>query len=549
MGQLAEQRGNKQAGYLIKSEDWNAVVAAIEDLDAALNKRIDGVETALGNRIDALDQRLVGQIASVERALAQRIGDVEGRLGSAEANLGRLAGDLSTLRGDFGTFRATVEPLLSAYYRVTMETAKLSYALGETAEVTARVTDLLGRPLSLASEAARPWIDFVAAWGQLRAVRGFTSRGGAGDRTVSVRVDSQGVARVRLGAEHSEGLPDEAEEEVATSLKARVGDGDKTIAETILEAETPLDSRVRSAYRTMTVQYDRADALSVRAYTDAYYAKNAAQALDARAGSAVRQNWRDYRSIVMAFAKADSDPRTPDQSRGVSSIQVTFRDWIGPWITLDYLAETGPLARDLRDRLIPKITDDFAVSLRNFQGEVGSFVAGKGLVGKQRAYKAARDALDQVTVPQPPAFLNAMTRGMSEAVGVQQAIQAAAGGAAGEDVAFRALTENTARSDAAVHVLQQKVNTVEKNASDASGRLSTLQSSVSSLDGRLNATLAEGGTLRLLDSKLENVRQQVGVLQSLDVVDLQNKLAEVRVIKDDLRGAKEDLTRVKDRLR
>ena len=55
MGLLADQLGNKMAGELIRSEDWNALVAAVESIEAALNAKIDAVEAeveALGASSD-----------------------------------------------------------------------------------------------------------------------------------------------------------------------------------------------------------------------------------------------------------------------------------------------------------------------------------------------------------------------------------------------------------------------------------------------------------------------------------------------------------------
>ena len=97
-------------------------------------------------------------------------------------------------------------------------------AIGELCELTAKVTDLRGNPLS----APYPWVDFVAAWGRLRSKGGFVTRPGAGDNSLSVQVNAQGIAQVLLRAEHSEGFA-EAEEEQTEFDVVLTSFGDKKI--------------------------------------------------------------------------------------------------------------------------------------------------------------------------------------------------------------------------------------------------------------------------------------------------------------------------------
>ena len=196
----------------------------------------------------------------------------------------------------------------------------------------------------------------------------------------------------------------------------------KSSAGAILSAATPIEAKNLGAFRTLTTEYDRTDALRVRNYADAYYSKNSAL-ITGGIRLPFTHRWLDYRSTVMAFARPDSDPLTPDQSRGVSSIQVTFRDWIAPWIITEYFVETAPLVQGFRNRLVPRITTNLGETVQNIQAEVGELVLDRGLIGRQRDYRVIHAALDEVTTPQPPPFLNTMTRSMQNAVSVQQSLE------------------------------------------------------------------------------------------------------------------------------
>lgn len=477
MGELADRLGNKAAGQLIKSEDWNSLVAAVEVLSASVDDRLAAVDDQvqnLGARVEALSE-------------------------------------------DFSTFRGEVEPLLGEYYRLTMQTTRSSYAIGELAEITARVTDLRGEPLDLSNEVDRPWIDFVvASWGQLRPVAGFQSLGGAGDRTISVRTDAQGIAKVQLRSDHAEGFSDEDEAEVAVSLETRLATNNLSIAETILSAATPIEAKGMGAFQTLTTEYDRIDAPRVRNYADAYYLKNTAL-ITGGIIPPFTHRWLDYRSTLMAFARRDSDPVTPDQSRGVSSIQVTFRDWIFPWIITDYFVETGPLVADFRDRLGPKIIDDLDESVFNVKTEVGDFVRNKGLIGRQRNYLVIQDALDTVNPPDPVTFdLNKLTRPMQDAIGVQRTLESTQGSSfADREVAFGLLTDTAVRADQAAESGEQLSGRVEEQLGEAKDELLfRVQQEQANFSNEL---LRVGGPIQEVQERLQTVSGEVqGFQQALN---------------------------------
>jgi len=494
MGELVDRLGNKAAGQLIKSEDWNELVTAVEDLSVTVNQRFAAVDEQLQELSDRVDGRL--------QELDNRV---------------------DALAEDFGNFRGTVEPLLGEYYRLTMETTRSSYAIGELAEITARVTDLRGNPLDLSDQAKRPWIDFVvASWGQLKPVAGFESLGGAGDRTISVRTDAQGVARVYLRSDHAEGFTDEDEVEVAVSLETTLPTTNKSIAETILSAATPMEAKERGAFRVLTAEYDRTDAPRVSKYADAYFSKNVPLIVGRFPPPIFTHRWRDYRSTVMAFARRDSDPVTPDQSRGVSSIQVTFRDWIGPWIITDYFVETAPLVERFHDRLIPKITDNYNQSVEDFKAEVNEFVLDKGLIGRQRNYRVMQEALDTLDPTQRPAYgLKKLTEPMQDAIGVQQTLESAQGaGPTGQGVAFGAFTGAAVRAEDAVvrvdaqvaQIQGQLTGYVDEQLGETRDQLLfQVQQEQVNLKDEL---LAEDGPIQTVQKSLQTVSGQVHGVQT-----------------------------------
>ena len=232
----------KAPGQLIKAEDWNALVTGVNAIEATLLTAISVVD----DRVDLLDAEVVTLEESVE-----------------------------TAQEEIANLRADVDALLANTYRITLETVKVSYAIGEIAELSATVQDLRGVvPAAVAGE--RPWVDFVSTWGQLRPMPGFSSRAGVGERSISVQTNAQGVARVRLAAEIVEDMTEDTEQEFSSFLDTIV-DGTSntfTFSEIILNANTPSDQPVRNAYQFVKSSYDNPQGGAVRNYVDSYYYSN-----------------------------------------------------------------------------------------------------------------------------------------------------------------------------------------------------------------------------------------------------------------------------------
>lgn len=516
---LVAQLGGRQEGWLIRSADWNALVAAVAQVESTLSARLDALEqrvtdetarldgrideltTDVRTRLETVDQRLDG-LDEAANILGGRVAALEQRLPKVEEELEER---ITQAEKDTAELEAAVKPVVDSAYRVTMRTTKPNYALGELADVEARISYLPGRaPASLAGK----WIDFTTFYGTFRPADGFVSRGGSGDRTMSVQTDADGVARVLLHSEAAEEMPVEAAKEITAALATRVGTRNRSVADLILGADTPEDDDVKVAYQTVSLKYDR-EASSLRDYVDSYYLKHKETVsigiLPPDNGGIVppwfwRQRWRDYNATVLAFAKDDSDPTTADPNRGSSSIQITFRDWVRPWLVIDYWGRLDTVSDELIHRFVPKVGITLEGSVENLRGEVAELVKGRGVVGKLRTYDAMDVAFDKLHV-EGKAFLPDLSKSMRAAVGLQKSIEqnnAAALGAASQELVFKALTRSALPSrddqvDSLGKTLEILNSQLEETTEELDGKIDRRFDSVGEVvDGRLETF---GGTL------------------------------------------------------
>ena len=469
--------GSKGPGLLVRSDDWNGLIGSV---------------------IAIRDAVLVLQ-AEVS-AVNQTVANLEGVVTTLDARTTAVENGLEQLRGN-------VRPLLDQY-RVVLQTTRVSYAMGELAELTATATDLNGNPLDL-SGIENPWIDFVSSWGRLRAVSGFNSRAGTGDNSLSVQVNDQGIARVRLRTEHSEALSEADELQVSNALQEVVPVTAQPMWQTFLGAATPTDSQASSAYQLVNTQYELGNT-PMRSFLDTYLAVNQPPQATFNILPLPTFQWRDYRSTVMAFVKNDSDPTTPDPARAVSSIQITFRDWVGPWLN-GYLADVGPLADNFRASLVPNITFDYAGTIGRFQDEVFAFNENTGLVGRQRNYRAIDLAVDQMELTQPPVFFNDLVTNVQNSVRIQQSVDVAGVGAGtGANAAFFAFT-NTASQLAG---LDNVVTEVQTTVEGVSTSMDEVGASVTNLNSRLNNAESVGLNIQTTLGNIEDNVQSINVLSA-----------------------------------
>ena len=144
---------HKDTGNLIRAADWNKLVAAV-----------DKVQTDLVTGIDNLKNQIEQTVTPLQTQVTQ-------------------------LQADFTQLQTRVNNIFTQYAKVTVTATKAVYAIGEVAEIAIQVTDIEGNAFQPGG--GRPFIDLITSWGRFKAVPGFETRGGFGDRAISVRTDCE----------------------------------------------------------------------------------------------------------------------------------------------------------------------------------------------------------------------------------------------------------------------------------------------------------------------------------------------------------------------
>lgn len=481
MGELADRLAGRVPGELVRSQDWNALVEATD----ALTERVTQAVDTLTARLDDLDTRMDG------------------------------------LQGDLERLGASVDDLAGRHLDLRLSTPTMSYALGQRAEIVARVTHLDGTP----PPEPRPWVDFVTVWGQLRPSGG-ASRAGADGRSLSVQVDSEGFARARLSADTAADLSDEVESAFEVATATRFGAEQLTIAESVLRANTPAEAHQLGAFATFSQSYERVSEPHVRSYADAYFVNNPARVGIPTLPFATTR-WRDHRSTVLAMVKPDADPTTPDGALASAALQVTFRDWLGPWIVVDYLnpPRTG-LAElaDIRVRLAESVATTFSESVIGMASRVGELVAERGLLGRMRTFELVDVALETLALDtDPPPFLDDVRATMRQAVRVQQTLEPSQAGVAtkvGQQPGIDAIAGGAAAGQGGVRSLQtsldavtQEVEALGRATTEVSDGLTGVRESLSNIDGKV--AVAIDRDLLDLSNQITNLAGQVNEVERL----------------------------------
>src|SRR5215510_635177 len=300
--------GNKAAGELIRSNDWNSLVAAVATIQTGLANLTTTVNTKFA-QLDTTISSLTNQLAA------------------ANTNIEKLSG------------------ILHKFYRIKFDPPQSVYLLGDVATLTVHLTDVEGRPLSLTDQ-TRPRVVFVTTRGVLRAVPGSEASEGFSDNSLIVRTNAAGVAQVRLQPQHAGKFPLETENDVSGTFNGQLASNER-VGDIIRNSNTPLTAKTKGAFKQMTTEYERADTESVRKYVDGYYQLHPQVVAGV---DFLPQRWNDQRYTVLCFVETFDD----HSSLGTGAIDVLFRDWISPWFNTEYVVETDGLRTNFRDRLAGK---------------------------------------------------------------------------------------------------------------------------------------------------------------------------------------------------
>ena len=155
-------------------------------------------------------------------------------------------------------------------------------------------------------------------------------------------------------------------------------------------------------------------------YLDTYYVQSPARV--APQLGFVPTTWTDYLVTVFAFVKPDGDPLSPDGAMASGSIQVTFRDWVHHWIVDDFFLDFSDVVEEYRGVIPGLIHTDLRASVDGVMDEIERRVRGGGILGGQREFAAATDAIRTVRVQNAPDFFEDAIEAVSGGIAVQRAV-------------------------------------------------------------------------------------------------------------------------------
>jgi hypothetical protein len=284
-----------------------------------------------------------------------------------------------------------------------------------------------------------------------------------------------------------------------------------------------MEANLTGVFQTLSLEYERNDAQSYRNYVDHYYLANPEYAFPSYR---YRHSWRDHRTTVIAFVKADNDPLTADLNLAGSSIQVVFRDWISPWINLGYLADLGVLEETVRERLIPHVDPDYRRTSDNWLDEIGALMINRGVIGRQKVARAAELALGSITVTNPPPFMQELTQTFRQAMQFQQSLN---------------FSQNLLPQSSEAPIGLNLVGHLDGKAQADSQRFKTdlqlfvddqVDQTRTALNNEVRASqqqfrddlLAENGSIRNLQREVTSINGIVANLQDFNVGDVQSRL-------------------------
>ena len=462
---LAATLAPKSPGHLITAADWNSLVSVLVDYGGALADLparmavAEAAIAALGVRVDALD--------------------------GVAARLQRLEEQTAPLREN---------------YRLSVQTTAENFLVGQVAEIVFRATALDGSALP----APMPWLDIVATWGRLRAAPGFTVRENAEENAISVQFNNAGEVRVQLRSQFTKGFTPASEGAFANALTAQTSLAGTSVQQALATSASPQDPQAKLAFKALSLTYDASP--TVRQYADGYIGQATGGKFQPGKFTGIVKlgEWENYRATVMAFAKPDASALTADPTRGIATVQVTFREWIAHWSD-DYIQEIEPVLPNWRDFL--EQHRDRKDILTRAVTELDKRAKAEGALGHIRNLKAFDKAAGLInpgadaTLAQAKELLQGAAQiqlgvgGADAQAAIGYAQQGQATQQAGLDArAAQATAQDAAGAKAAVLVLEGRVKAAEQTGKEISAGLKNIGdgvnkinvAEVADLGGRLN---------------------------------------------------------------
>lgn len=475
----------KLAGHLIRHNDWNDLVGVVKNIATAVKTIVDA---DLITKVTTLQ----GQVNTL---LTTTIPNIDGRLQAVEDS---------------------IAPLLQNYV-MTLRSSRQHYALGEVCEITVQVTDLQSALVT-----PRPWVDFVCSWGKLRAATGFaSSQLGEGGNSLSVQVNAEGVAKVLLSSGPKTASAQQELQMMA--IMSNLVEGETyTVADAVMQAPTPGDARAKKAYKQMHREYERADSGIWRNYADSYTYGGAGR----WGGVIVSGEWEYHYATVMAFARPDGNPTTPDGARAAASIQISFRDWVSSWGN-DYVIDRDDLEVELERDWGNILVVEEENPLDKLWHRVEEQIRDRGIWGRQKYYEAGQDAIIRGSGTGDP------MRAAKDQVGKALAAQAAADVSQMQAAASR--QQQGAPVMGAYMAQGTRTESISKQVAQVSaeaGQARGLSESVAVLEGRMQNTEQLG---RNIQGSLQLINENVRGINALDETSLKGGVqkisAEIAAIK------------------
>lgn len=478
--------GPKQAGHLIRHQDWNTLVDVL---------------TVYGNSLDALTTDLA--------VLKTEVSTLEASVQAAIAALDARIDPLEGLPALVQKLDAETAPLRQNYL-LKVSTAQENYLVGQAAELVFTATTLDGKPLP----DPKPWLDVVATWGRLRAAPGFVVRENAEENALAVQFNNAGQVRLQLRSQFTKGLSPSAEGSFAGVLQAQAGTSGKTVMKVLQDSATPQDPEAQMAFRSISKMYE-ANA-TVRGYADRYIEQYTGGRVIGGVTLA-RGEWEHYRATVMAFAKPDSVATSPDPTRGVATVQVNFREWIPNW-SRDHI-EIFEEAEIDWSRIVKENLHQPDL-VHRMVSELDKRANQRGLLGRIREMKA----LDKVASVINPGNDPAMQQGKAMMMGAmqmqfatgtvdtgvaagygQQAVVTQQVGQAAK--AAQNIAQDAAGAKQAVTVLESRVLAAEKTGKEISAGLRALGDGINKIDVVQVADL--GSRLQAINTSLSGLATKI----------------------------------------